>query len=95
MSERGVQGGGEIIAFRSGRSPLRGGNGDGTSSNMEARVAKLEASVTHIERDIGGLLADVRELRRDMRSDFRLLFGAIITTTIGLAGLMAKGFGWL
>lgn len=39
--------------------------------------------------------SDVRELRRDARSDFRILFGAIIAVALGLAGLMAKGFGWL
>mgnify|MGYP000722284598 FL=1 len=28
-------------------------------------------------------------------TDFRLIFGAIITVALGLAALMAKGFGWL
>jgi hypothetical protein len=37
----------------------------------------------------------VKELRRDDRTDFRLLFGAIIVVALGLAGLMAKGFHWL
>ena len=43
--------------------------------------------------------ADVKELRRDITgirtTDFRLIFGAIIAVALGLAGLMAKGFGWL
>jgi len=30
-----------------------------------------------------------------MQTDFRLLFGAIIAVTLGLAALMAKGFHWL
>lgn len=69
---------------------------------MEARVAKLEASITHIEQDITeiktdirDLRQDVREVRRDMQTDFRLLFGALIAVALGLAGLMARGFGWL
>ncbi len=61
---------------------------------MEARVAKLESAVEYIQRDIGELKDDVREIRRDMRTDFRLLFGAIIATALSLAGLMAKGFHW-
>jgi len=39
--------------------------------------------------------ADVRGLRADARTDFRILFGAIIAVALGLAGLMAKGFHWL
>ncbi|ODT85350.1 MAG: hypothetical protein ABS69_00830 [Nitrosomonadales bacterium SCN 54-20] len=34
-------------------------------------------------------------VRKDARSDFRLLFGALIFVALGLAGIMAKGFGWL
>lgn len=69
-----------------------GNNGDG---RLEARVAKLEASVAHIERDIGEMKTDVRGLRSDARTDFRLLFGALIAVALGLAGMMARGFGWL
>ncbi|MEJ7808514.1 MAG: hypothetical protein WKG03_21655 [Telluria sp.] len=55
---------------------------------MEARTARLES-------DIGEIKTDVREIKRDQRSDFRILFGATVTTTLGLAALIAKGFGWL
>lgn len=52
-----------------------------------------------VQRDVAELKADVRELRRDVAgirtTDFRLLFGAIIAVALGLAGVMAKGFGWL
>ena len=33
-------------------------------------------------------------LRDAVESDFRILFGAIITVALGLATLMAKGFHW-
>lgn len=38
---------------------------------------------------------EFRAVRKEMRDDFRLLFGAIIAVALSLAGLMAKGFGWL
>ncbi len=62
---------------------------------MDARVAKLEAHMEHIQSDITDIKADVREMKRDARTDFRLLFGAVIFVALGLAGLMAKGFHWI
>ncbi|MBP5097952.1 hypothetical protein HUT24_21275 [Pseudomonas protegens] len=73
---------------------------------MEARVAKLEAHVEYIRRDLDELKTDMRDfrgetktsfsgVRAEMKSDFRLVFGALIAASLGLAGLMAKGFGWL
>lgn len=72
--------------YRSGLPPNGG--------NMEARVAKLEASVSHVERDIADIKSDIREIRNNMRDDFRILFGAIITASLGLAVIIAKGFKW-
>lgn len=73
---------------------------------MEARVAQLETHVQYIRRDIDSLKDDVREfrgetkselsaIRTDMKVDFRLVFGSLIVVALGLAGMMAKGFGWL
>ncbi|MBV8888785.1 MAG: hypothetical protein JO267_16045 [Alphaproteobacteria bacterium] len=62
---------------------------------MEARVAKLEAHIAHIQHDLGEIKSDIREIRRDARTDFRLMFGAVIFVALGLAGLMAKGFHWI
>jgi hypothetical protein len=73
-------------------SPLGGGPHD---PGMEARVAKLEAHIEHIQSDITEIKSDVREIKRDARTDFRLVFGAIIFVALGLAGLMAKGFHWI
>lgn len=74
---------------------LKGGGGGGTSDGMEARVAKLEADIGHIKTSLTEVRSDVRELRSEARTDFRLLFGALIVVALGLAGLMAKGFKWL
>jgi len=78
------------------RSPrLKNGDGGGTLDAMEARVAKLESDLSFVRADMAEIKKDVRELRSEARTDFRLLFGAIIATALGVAGLMAKGFGWL
>lgn len=75
--------------------PLQTGGGDGTSDGMEARVAKVEAAIEFIQRDLADIRTEMRALRADARTDFRLLFGSLIGVALGLAGLMAKGFGWL
>ena len=59
---------------------------------MEARIARLEAAVEYMQCDISELKADVRAIRT---TDFRIMFGALITVALGLATIMAKGFGWL
>jgi len=62
---------------------------------MEARIARLEVAVEHLQQDVKELKEELRALRRDLTMDFRLLFGTIIFVTLGLSGLMAKGFHWL
>ncbi|EOD7312979.1 MULTISPECIES: hypothetical protein [Proteus] len=69
--------------------------GDGGGGDMELRVAKLESDVEYIKRDISEIKDDIKDIKKDAKSDFRMLFGAIIAVALGLAGLMAKGFGWL
>jgi len=68
--------------------------GDGTSSEMEARVAVLEQIAKDTKEILGEMKQDIRDIRQDQRTDFRLLFGALIAATLGLAGLMAHGFHW-
>ena len=58
---------------------------------MQARIAKLASAAHHIQSDIAKIKTDVRELR----SDNKILLGMIIAASLGLAGIMAKGFGWL
>lgn len=82
---------------REDRSPEPPDNGD-----MEARVAKLEASMEYVQRDLAEIKATLRGhdgkfdgIRDRAERDFRILFGALIAVALGLAGMMAKGFGWL
>lgn len=71
------------------------GGGGPHDPGMEARVSKLEAHIEHIQDDINEIKSDIREIKRDARTDFRLLFGALIFVALGLAGLMARGFHWV
>lgn len=82
----------KIVPIRPDTRTTGGGPHD---PGMEARVAKLEAHIEHIQSDITEIKSDVREIKRDARTDFRLLFGALIFVALGLAGLMAKGFHWI
>jgi hypothetical protein len=81
------------------RPPDGGRRGDGENGGMESRVAKLEIAVEYIQRDIVEIKGHINALRNDVSgirtTDFRIIFGAITTVAIGLAGLMAKGFGWI
>lgn len=79
------------VSMQKNRSDDDGSGG----GSMEARVAKLESDVEYIKRDISEIKDDIKDIKKDAKSDFRMLFGAIIAVALGLAGLMAKGFGWL
>jgi hypothetical protein len=76
------------------RPPIAGGGGPPQDTLMESRVAVLENIAKSTEGVLKDLREDGRELRRAQERDFRILFGAIIATALGLAGLMAKGFKW-
>ena len=67
-------------------------HGGGSVPPVEIRVARVEVRIEHIERDIAEIKVDIRSLRQ---TELRLVCGAIIASNLGLAGLMAKGFGWL
>lgn len=79
-----------------GDGPRRDG---GENGGMESRVARLETAVEYIQRDIAEIKGHLNALRNDVSgvrtTDFRITFGAIITVALGLAGLVAKGFGWI
>lgn len=88
------------------KNSQRGGNEPPEGGGLEARVAKLESHVEYIRRDIDALRIDLGEFRTETKTatgkirdnlerDFRLLFSCLIIVSLGLAGLMAKGFHWL
>lgn len=72
---------------------------------MQVKIAKLESDVDNIKNHISDIRTDLREMRYDIdklninlrleiKSEFRLMFAALITSVLGLAALMAKGFYW-
>ena len=66
---------------------------------ISSRVARMESDISYIKRDIAELKSDIKEVKGDIdkirTTDFRIIFGALITTALGLAGLMARGFHWI
>jgi len=61
---------------------------------MEARVAVLEEIARSTKDALGRIEARLIRVEDRQNMDFRITFGALITTTLGLATLMAKGFHW-
>jgi hypothetical protein len=83
-----------ILAHEAAES-LKNGGGNGTSGGMEARIARLESDVEYIKRDISELKIDVRANFLWTISGFVGLFLLLGAGELGLAGLIARGFGWL
>lgn len=72
-------------------------------TEMRTEIADLRSEMRtelgnvriEMRTELGDVRSEMRELRSQARGDFRILFGALMTLGIGLAGLMARGFGWL
>jgi hypothetical protein len=62
---------------------------------VEPRLVRIETILEYVHRDVGELRMDMKEMRREQRSDFRMLFSTIVTMAIGMAAMMAKLFNWL
>lgn len=60
-----------------------GGKGGPPMDSFETRVAVLEKTTEHIEKDLS-----------EIKTDIRVLLGALIGGFLILAGLMAHGFKW-
>jgi hypothetical protein len=84
-----------------GVNNLAGAGSPPHDPGMEARVAVLEEIASATKQATMDLRQEVREtnrrvdaLRDAVENNFRIMFGALITTVLGLAALMAKGFHW-
>jgi cell division GTPase FtsZ len=62
--------------------------------DMEARSAVLEEIAVSTKSTLRELRDDVRWVRDKQETDFRIMFGVLITAALGLATLMARGFHW-
>ena len=73
---------------------IAGSAGSPQDRPMEARVAVLEEIAATTKQATIEFRQYIRALRNAQERDFRILFSALITTAIGLAAMMAKGFHW-
>ena len=78
----------EGLVRRVAEDILAAGGGDGHTGDMGDWPQS-------VENRLGTIFDELREIRKEMRIDFRILFGALIAVAIGLTGVMAKGFGWI
>ena len=62
---------------------------------MRAIRAEMREEFKVIRDDMREMREDQRDLRRSAMTDFCILFGALITVAVTLAGTMARGFGWI
>ncbi|HCR58915.1 MAG TPA: hypothetical protein DIW62_14810 [Raoultella sp.] len=62
---------------------------------MESDISYIKRDINDVKDDIKDVRNDIKDIRKDMKGDFRLTFGALIAVALGLAGLMARGFGWI
>jgi hypothetical protein len=81
---------------------MRRSEASNSDASMDGRVARIESDISYIKRDIQDIKGDlkdvrndIKDIRTDMRTDFRITFGALIAVALGLAGIMARGFGWM
>lgn len=88
---------------------IRRSDASNSEASMDGRVARIESDISYIKRDIQDIKGeikdvrgeikdvriDIKDIRSDMRNDFRITFGALIAVALGLAGIMARGFGWM
>ncbi|KLU42791.1 hypothetical protein AM504_10205 [Klebsiella michiganensis] len=68
---------------------------DGRMGRMESDISYIKRDISDVKDDIKDVRNDIKDIRKDMKGDFRLTFGALIAVALGLAGLMARGFGWI
>jgi hypothetical protein len=82
--------------------PIEDGDQRGYPGDMEARLRVLEEIAAGTKAILAEIRADQRAMRAEIiamdqrrERDFRLAFGAIITTSLGLAYLIAHTAHWL
>jgi hypothetical protein len=62
---------------------------------MDAEVAQLELVVDAIQLSLADIQLDIGEMKKESLTNFRIVFGALIAVSLGMTGLLAKGFQWI
>lgn len=60
--------------------------------DLRTEVRDFKGEMRDFQKEVR---SEFRDVRYQARTDFRLLFGALITVAVGMAALMAKGFHWV
>ena len=87
--------GGAMFGFRVARL-------ESDVDNVKKDIHEIKVDLREIRKDLTrettslrqGFVKETTTLRKEAKTDFRLLFSAIIFVALGLAGIMAKGFHW-
>lgn len=93
-------------SLAAGGEPPHDGGMEARVAKLEVAAEYIQRDVAEIKSDIRDMKnawiafkddvnGEFKTVRSEMKSDFRILFGAIITVALALAGLLAKGFGWV
>ena len=63
--------------------------------DVRVEIKDVRSEIKDVRGEIKDVRDEIRDVRKDMRSDFRLMFSALIMVALGLSSIMAKGFHWL
>ncbi len=76
----------DLDAMKEANQRLETSAGGRHTGGMESRMAKVEAAVEHIDRAFTDTREDIRQIRDNLRVDFRILCGALVAGFLILAG---------
>lgn len=74
---------------------MGGGGGNDGIDVIKYRLDSLEKRYDRLDVRLNKVDVKLDKIDNRHDRDFRVIFSALIAATLGLAGLMAKGFHWL
>src|SRR6187402_2267872 len=85
---------GEMREFKSEMREFKGEMLEfkGEMREFRSEMREFKGEMREFQKEVR---SEFRDVRHQARTDFRLLFGALISLAIGMATLMAKGFHWI
>lgn len=60
----------------------------------EQRITRVETAMENLVQNTNEINHDLREIKQDIKSDFRWLLAIMLGSNAGLFALMAHGFKW-
>ena len=61
---------------------------------FESRLTKTETLLTALETTMKDIKLDIREIKNEMKNDFKYYLYMYAAGYLSLVGIMAKGFKW-